>query len=42
LVRAEADFNRRMAELQRAASSGDIHANAVLVGTIAVKKEHIA
>jgi hypothetical protein len=39
LARANVDFNRRMAELQQAASSGDIRAVAVLFGTISVTKE---
>ena len=39
LARANVDFNRRMEELQRAAGSGDIHASAVLFGTIAVSNE---
>ena len=39
LARANADFNRRMEELQRAAGSGDIHATAVLFGTITVRDE---
>ena len=38
LARANADFERHMSELQRAASSGDIHATAVLFGTITVAK----
>ena len=33
LARAEADFSRRMAGLQRAAGSGDIRATPVLFGT---------
>ncbi len=37
LARANADFERRMRELERAAGSGDIHAGAVLFGTIAVR-----
>jgi ATP-dependent helicase HepA len=36
LARAEADFTRRMEQLQRAANSGDIHVTAVLYGTINV------
>jgi len=36
LARANADFGRRMGELQQAASSGDIHATAVLFGKITV------
>lgn len=39
LVRANADFNRRLEELQQAASSGDIHASAVLFGTITITRE---
>ncbi|MGD0088297.1 MAG: helicase-related protein [Planctomycetota bacterium] len=38
LARANADFNRRMAELQQAGGRGDIHATAVLFGTITVTK----
>jgi ATP-dependent helicase HepA len=38
LTRAEGDFNRHMAELERAANSGDILANAILFGTILVTK----
>jgi hypothetical protein len=34
LARAKADFDRRMAELQQAASGGDIRATPVLFGTI--------
>lgn len=41
LVRAHTDFERHMAELQRAATSGDIHATAILFGTITVTKERI-
>lgn len=37
LARANAGFTRRMAELQQAASTGDVHATAVLFGTISVK-----
>jgi hypothetical protein len=36
LGRADADFSRRMADLQRAAGSGDIRATPVLFGTITV------
>ena len=36
LARANADFNRRMEELQQVASSGDIRASAVLFGAIAI------
>lgn len=39
LARAEADFERRMKELKQAADSGDIHAAAVLFGTIMVKSK---
>ncbi|MEX2138519.1 MAG: helicase-related protein [Pirellulales bacterium] len=39
LTRANADFTRRMEELQQAAGSGDIHAAAVLFGTITVNRE---
>jgi ATP-dependent helicase HepA len=39
LARAEADFKRHMLELEQAANSGDILANAVLFGTITVRKE---
>ena len=39
LSRANADFSRRMEELRRAASSGDIHATAVLFGTITARDE---
>jgi ATP-dependent helicase HepA len=38
LGRAEADFKQHMEELQQAASSGDIHATAILFGTISVRK----
>jgi ATP-dependent helicase HepA len=37
LARADADFERRMRELEQAAGSGDIHASPVLFGTIAVR-----
>ena len=37
LARANADFERRMRELEQAAGSGDIHASPVLFGTIAVR-----
>jgi len=36
LARAEADFSRRMADLQRAAGSGDIRATPVLFGALTV------
>lgn len=36
LTRADADFNRRMAELQGAAGTGDIRATPVLFGTITI------
>jgi len=39
LVRANADFVRRMAELQQAANSGDIRATPVVFGTISVTRE---
>ena len=39
LARANADYARRMEELQIAAGGGDIHASPVLFGTLAVKKE---
>lgn len=39
LARANADFDRHMEELQQAAGGGDIHAEAVLFGTILVQKE---
>jgi hypothetical protein len=42
LARANADFNRHMEELQQAASSGDIHAAAILFGTIHIQKEEEA
>jgi hypothetical protein len=38
LARAEADFKEHMAELELAASSGDIHATPVLYGTIRVER----
>jgi superfamily II DNA or RNA helicase len=40
LARANADYARRMDELQKAAGGGDIHASPVLFGTIAVRKEN--
>jgi ATP-dependent helicase HepA len=36
LARANVDFNRRMAELQQAANSGDIRSTPVVFGTISV------
>jgi superfamily II DNA or RNA helicase len=39
LNRAEADFGRRMAQLQQAANSGDIRANPVLFGTLTIVVE---
>jgi ATP-dependent helicase HepA len=39
LVRAEADFERRMQELRRASDSGDIHATPVIFGTITIKED---
>lgn len=42
LARANADFDRRMAELQQSGSGGDIHASAVLFGTITVSREVVA
>lgn len=36
LVRANADFSRRMSELQQAANTGDVRATAVVFGTISV------
>ena len=39
LARANADFDRRNADLQQAASSGDIHATAVVFGTITATKK---
>lgn len=38
LARADADFTRRMADLQQAADSGDVHATAVVFGTLEVRK----
>jgi hypothetical protein len=38
LARAEADFKQHLEELEQAASSGDIHATAILFGTISVRK----
>lgn len=37
LARANADFNRRMEELQEAAGSGDIHAAPILFGTLTAR-----
>ncbi|MFH2122750.1 MAG: helicase-related protein [Pseudomonadota bacterium] len=42
LSRANADYERRIQELERAAGSGDIHATPVLFGTITVIKEEVA
>ena len=39
LSRANADFNRRMGELQLAARSGDIHATTVLFGVITITEK---
>ncbi|MBE0472184.1 MAG: helicase, partial [Methyloprofundus sp.] len=39
LTRANADFNRRMEEIQKAANSADILAAPVVFGTIVVKRE---
>ena len=41
LARANADFTRRMAELQVAANSGDIRATAVVFGTLTVERETV-
>jgi hypothetical protein len=41
LVRATADFDQRITELQRAASTGDIRTNPVVFGTIIVTVEAI-
>ena len=38
LARANADFERRLWDLEQAAGSGDIHASPVLFGTIVVKE----
>lgn len=38
LARAETDFKQHFEELEQAASSGDIHATAILFGTISVRK----
>lgn len=37
LARANADFNRRIMDLQRTASSGDIHATPLIFGTLLVR-----
>ncbi len=39
LARAEADFQRRLAELERAAGTGDIRATPILFGTLVIAKE---
>jgi superfamily II DNA or RNA helicase len=39
LARANADFARRMEDLQKAAGGGDIHASPVLFGTLTVARE---
>jgi len=39
LGRANADFNRRMQELEQAAGSGDIHAMPIVFGAITVRNE---
>ncbi len=41
LARANADFNRRMAELEQAANSGDTRATPVLFGTMSVTRERL-
>jgi hypothetical protein len=41
LARADADFARRMADLERKAGSGDIRATPVLFGTITITAESI-
>ncbi len=41
LGRANLDFDRRMAELEQAAESGDIHAMPVVFGTITVKRKTV-
>lgn len=41
LARAEADFERRMQELSRAADSGDIHATPVIFGTITIEEDSL-
>lgn len=42
LARAEADFNRRMADLERAAGSGEIRAISVLFGTVTLAQGNTA
>jgi ATP-dependent helicase HepA len=42
LARANADFERRMRELEQAAGSGDIHAAPVLFGSIEVSTEDLS
>src|ERR1019366_3789061 len=39
LTRAEADFNRRIAELERTANTGDIQATPIVFGSVSVTKE---
>ena len=39
LARADADFERRLGELQRAAESGDIHALPIVLGMLSVTRE---
>lgn len=39
LTRANADYERRMRDLEQAAGSGDIHAAPVLFGTIAIRRD---
>lgn len=39
LARANADFDRRIAELHQAGNTGDIHAAAVLFGTVCVRED---
>jgi SNF2 family DNA or RNA helicase len=41
LARADADFNRRFADLQRATGSGDIRSTPVLFGTITISTESL-
>ncbi|WP_295433434.1 helicase-related protein [uncultured Thiodictyon sp.] len=38
LARANADFERRLAELQQAAASGDIHATPVILGVLIIRE----
>lgn len=38
LARANADFNRRMTELQQSANTGDIRATPVVLGTISLER----